>query len=236
MKKFAVFDIDGTLIRWQLYHAIVDRLAKKELLGADAHHKLHQARMVWKQRQHPQAFRQYELAVINEFEAAFADLDTKEFDAVTKEILDEYGDQVYVFTRDLIKDLKDKGYLLLAISGSHQEIVKALAQKYGFDDWVGTNYQRANRRFSGHKIVASADKKAALQSLINQHDLSLKGSLAIGDSASDGAMLQMVEQPIAFNPDQKLYQMAKQAGWTIVIERKNVIYQLEAKDERYILA
>src|SRR3546814_11785501 len=28
MKKFAVFDIDGTLIRWQLYHAVVETVAK----------------------------------------------------------------------------------------------------------------------------------------------------------------------------------------------------------------
>jgi phosphoserine phosphatase len=32
-KRFAVFDLDGTLVRWQLYHALVDRLAKKGYLG-----------------------------------------------------------------------------------------------------------------------------------------------------------------------------------------------------------
>ena len=27
-RPFAVFDIDGTLIRWQLYHSIADTLAR----------------------------------------------------------------------------------------------------------------------------------------------------------------------------------------------------------------
>jgi len=36
----------------------------------------------------------------------------------------------------------------------------------------------------------------------------------------------MVEKPICFNPNQKLHQYAKRAGWEIVVERKDVIYHL----------
>ncbi len=30
-QPFAVFDIDGTIIRWQLYHALADELAKENI-------------------------------------------------------------------------------------------------------------------------------------------------------------------------------------------------------------
>jgi HAD superfamily hydrolase (TIGR01490 family) len=234
--KFAVFDIDGTLIRWQLYHALVDRLAKKNLLGKGADKELQQARMKWKRREHPEAFREYEGAMIQIYEAAFDQLNTKDFDTTVKEVIKQYSDQTYVYTRDLIAKLKKQGYLLLAISGSHQELVELIAKQYGFDDWVGTNYERRDGRFSGKVFVASQHKKQVLESFIKKHDLSLKASLAIGDGGSDADMLAMVDQPIAFNPDQKLYQLAKQKGWKIVIERKNVTYQLEASDGKYLLA
>lgn len=236
MKPFAAFDIDGTLIRWQLYHAIVDHLAQKNLLGPDAKEHLHQARMKWKRREHPGAWGEYELAVISTFEAAFDTLSTEDFDIATKEVTQEYGNQTYVYTRNLIKNLKHEGYFLVAISGSQHEIVGHIAQQYGFDDWVGTNYHRANDRFHDKPFVASHDKAAVLTKLIQKHSLKTAGSLAIGDSASDAAMFELVDQPIAFNPDQALYDLARKHGWKIVLERKSVIYELEATDGHYQLA
>ena len=49
-------------------------------------------------------------------------------------------------------------------------------------------------------------------------------------------MMELVEQPIAFNPDQKLYARARNESWKIVIERKNVIYEMEPHGTTYLLA
>lgn len=236
MRKFAVFDIDGTLIRWQLYHAVVDRLAKKDLLGPDAHEQLHKARMKWKRREHGEAFREYEYALISVYESAFGDLSTQAFDETTAEIIKEYGDQTYVYTRQLVKDLKAKGYMLLAISGSHQELVQHIADLYGFDDCIGSAYGREEDRFSGEIYVASQNKGKILKDMIDKHHLTKRGSVAVGDSTSDAEMLELVERPIAFNPDQNLYQIARKHGWKIVVERKNVIYELGANNGQYELA
>lgn len=230
MKKFAVFDLDGTLIRWQLYHAITDKLAKAGHLGPDARETLHEARMRWKRRERGYSFRDYEVALIQTYENSVRDISPKLFDSVIQKVIDEYQDQVYTYTRDLVMKLKGQGYTLLAISGSHEELVAAIAEHYDFDDWVGTRYKRKSGAFTGEKYVASHDKEAALNSLITKHSLSTDDSYAIGDSASDAAMLRMVAHPIAFNPDQALYDIATEAGWEIVVERKNVIYTL-APDE-----
>ncbi|MEO8785235.1 MAG: HAD family phosphatase [Candidatus Saccharimonadales bacterium] len=236
MKKFAVFDIDGTLIRWQLYHAVVDRLAGQGLLQPQAKQQLRQARMSWKQRQQPDSFKIYEESLIEIFESALGHLTTQDFDRAVQSITEEYSDQVYTYTRDLIKDLKAQDYTLLAISGSHQELVAIIAQHYGFTDWRGTVYERDGHQFSGKKQVASQNKRAILQELMASHNLTFPGSLAVGDSVSDAPMLEMVEQPIAFNPDRQLFDIAKAHGWKMVIERKNMIYRLESHDGRYLLA
>jgi len=235
MKKFAVFDIDGTLIRWQLYHAVVDKLAKQGHLGPDARSTLREARMRWKRREQNYSFRDYEITLIETYEESFSSISTNTFDEVMTSVIDEYKDQVYTYTRDLAARLKSEGYVLLAISGSHEELVAAIAQHYDFDDWIGTRYSRKAGSFTGEKYVASHDKQAALQSLMAKHKLTTTGSYAVGDSKSDAPMLEMVDHPIAFNPDQALYDLAAQRGWDIVIERKNVIYRLTREQRGYRL-
>lgn len=235
MKKFAVFDIDGTLVRWQLYHAVVDKLAKVGQLGATAHQTLYEARMRWKRREPSYSFRDYETALIRTYEQSIPSLDIAKVQQAMDAVIDEYKDQVYTYTRDLITNLKSKEYVLLAISGSHDELVQAIAEYYGFDDWIGTRYKRSKSGFTGEKYVASHDKQAALQSLITKHRLTLNDSYAIGDSASDAAMLRVVTHPIAFNPDKALYDIATKAGWDIVIERKNVVYTLRKDGRQYRL-
>jgi HAD superfamily hydrolase (TIGR01490 family) len=236
MKKFAVFDIDGTLIRWQLFHAIIDRLAKQQHLGPDAAKTIKEARLKWKQREHPDAFYEYEQSLIAVYDAALLKLDPKLFDQVITEITNEYKSQVYTYTSQLIKVLKTKGYVLLAISGSPHEGVKQVAETYGFDDYVGNYYERQGDRFTGQRTRSYDNKKVILEDLMAKHQLTLKGSIGVGDTNGDLAFLEMVEQPIAFNPNQALLEIAKERHWKIVVERKNVVYELEDHDGKYLLA
>jgi phosphoserine phosphatase len=41
-------------------------------------------------------------------------------------------------------------------------------------------------------------------------------------------MLELVQRPIAFNPERELAKIAMKRGWPIVVERKNVVYKLSA--------
>lgn len=234
-QKFAVFDIDGTLIRWQLYHAVVDRLAKDGLLGEDTHRQLHESRMIWKRREHHDAFKSYEATVIRAYESALPKLAQSDFDRMVESVATEYKEQTYHFTRELARSLKKQGYVLLAISGSHQELIEHVCQQYGFDDCIGTKYERSGLTFTGKKFVGSLNKKLILKKLVTKHNLTYQDSYAIGDSLSDAVMLQMVEKPIAFNPDSLLFEEAKKHGWNIVIERKNVVYKLHQNDKVYEL-
>lgn len=232
-RKFAVFDIDGTLIRWQLYHAIVDQIVNLGYPNENAKHKLKKARMVWKNRQYEEAFSDYEKELIRIYESSFNELRPEQFDQLVDGVIDRYKDQVYTFTRDLVQDLRQKGYFLIAISGSHQELVEKLAQYYNFDSWVGTKYERIHGKFSGKKYVPSMNKSAVLHKIITENNLAMDDSYAVGDTISDLPVLEMVDNPIAFNPEKKLLKASSNNGWKIVIERKNVIYQLDSKNRTW---
>jgi len=235
-RPFAVFDIDGTLVRWQLYHAVADALAREGHIDTTAYQAIREARMNWKRRTGPEAYKQYEQQLVNAYEALLGQLDIEQFETAAQAVFEEYKDQVYTYTRDLIRLLKDRNYLLFAISNSQIEIVKKVAQYYGFDDYVGAVYEQNSGRFTGKVTVHLHDKDAVLNDLVAKHKASWEGSLAVGDSASDIPMLKLVQQPVAFNPEKKLFDEATMHGWKIVIERKNMVYKLEAKHGTYLLA
>jgi HAD superfamily hydrolase (TIGR01490 family) len=236
-QKFAVFDIDGTLIRRQLYHKLVNRLAHAGALGKQAPRMVEEAEEAWKRRKFSDfAFERYDDTLVQLYEDALQNISPKLFDELVIEVIEKYKDQAYAYTTQLFQDLKAAGYKLFIISGSHMELIEQIAKYYGFDDWMGTYYERGENGFTGEVGVSTLNKETSLKKLLERHtDVTLEGSICIGDTKSDIPMLKMVEKPIAFNPDKKLYNFAREQGWKIVIERKNVIYELESKDGSYTL-
>ena len=235
-RRFAVFDIDGTLIRWQLYHAVADALAKKGYLDSVAYDKVRAARRKWKTRAGNESFKDYETELIKVYDQLIKGLPLNNFNAAARAVINEYKDQVYTYTRDLIKSLKQNNYLLFAISSSQAELVSKIADYYGFDDWQASTYLLKNGRFTGEKQTIYNLKDKLLDKLVKKHGLSFEGSMAVGDSESDIAMMEKVERAIAFNPTAGLFKHAKKRGWQVVVERKNVIYDLEKRGNGYILA
>lgn len=49
----------------------------------------------------------------------------------------------------------------------------------------------------------------------------------MGDTEGDVNMLNLVGKPIAFNPNLHLAKIAKKKAWQIVVERKDVIFELK---------
>jgi HAD superfamily hydrolase (TIGR01490 family) len=234
-RPFAVFDIDGTLIRWQLYHAIADALAKRGYANAESYQAVRDARMLWKRRETAESFKTYERHLVGFYNQLLENLSVAHFTEAADAVFDEYKDQVYVYTRDLIANLKAGGYVLLALSGSQLEIVERVANYYGFDDYIGTTYERSGKYFTGTAIAHLGKKELVLDQLVKRHKLSQKASIGVGDSQGDIGMLEYIEQPIAFNPERKLFEQARKKGWKIVVERKNMVYELEKNGGKYEL-
>jgi HAD superfamily hydrolase (TIGR01490 family) len=235
MKKFAAFDIDGTLIRWQLYHALVDNLIKNGYEDPKAWEQIYLSRMNWKTRSHTESFKEYEHTLIEVYDQILTSISVEQFNEVARDVFEEYKDQVYIYTRELIKNLKAKDYLLFAISGSQQEIVKMIADYYGFDDFSGSIYAQKDGKFTGAVVLPHLNKNIVLAEMAKKHNATFSGSYAVGDSIGDAKMMEIVENPIAFNPEKKLFEYAESKEWKVVIERKNMCYEMEHQDGKYQL-
>ena len=94
-----------------------------------------------------------------------------------------------------------------------------------------------NGKLTGTASEIFGQKEKILKNIVEENNLSWQHSYAVGDSGGDADMLQLVDNPIAFNPDEALKSLAIQNGWPIVVERKSIAYRLEkGPDGTYILA
>lgn len=234
-KKFAAFDFDGTLVRWQLFMAIFYELAEEKLIDEADYEEVRRLFDAWRARTSERAYEDYASKAIEIFDKHVNRLEVSGLEAAIDRVFHKYKDQVYTYTRDLITDLKSKGYYLIAISGSQHEIVEKISQYYGFDEWTGTKYKRIGEKFGGYEEFPAGQKGKVLQKIIKTKNLSLKDSIAVGDTEGDIPMLEIVEKPLAFNPNKELLDHAKTKKWPIVIERKSQVYRLEYQNDSYVL-
>ncbi|HEU0266535.1 MAG TPA: HAD family phosphatase [Candidatus Saccharimonadaceae bacterium] len=236
-RKFAVFDIDGTLFRDALFSEIAYELLAMGVIEEKVFAQALTQRAHYERRDHDDAFQEFMHSLAVALEQEIPRVRTADYDAAVSKVAAEKLDHVYTYTRDLANKLKEDGYFLLAISGSQYEIVEAFAKKYHFDAWVGEKWERGSKYFTGKISVTHVAKGNLLRQKIQELGLTLTGSYAVGDTMGDIELLEMVENPIAFNPNRELYNTALTRGWKIVVERKNVKYELEeGNDGSYVLA
>lgn len=228
MKKVAIFDVDGTIFRSSLHLELLEALLAQGILPASAAEGLARRKIAWQNRTGD--YDDYVMEAVKLLRGYIKGVRYEDFHRAEEEVVAELRDRVYRFTRDLVRELKKKRYFLLAISHSPKGIVDEFCRRLGFSKVYGMFYELGpSDRFTGkvedeHLIL---NKARILERAVRKEGLSLRGSVGVGDTESDIPFLEMVEEPICFNPNAKLYAHAKRNGWRVVVERKDVIYQIQ---------
>lgn len=230
-RKFAAFDIDGTLFRSGLYREVFYELYKMGVLPNDLTEQTTEKHREWRNRIHGNAFEEFEKIMTNGMDSYLPKLRISDYDDAVKRVLDKKAENIYIYTHKLLKKLQSEGYFTIAISGSQEELVEPFASQNGFDAWVGQKWERGGEYFTGNVVKTHTGKDKIIQALVDKFDLTYEGSYGVGDSNGDSGMLSVVEYPIAFNPTKELLDKALDNGWKIVVERKNISYELEGGED-----
>ncbi|PIS05523.1 MAG: HAD-IB family hydrolase [Candidatus Buchananbacteria bacterium CG10_big_fil_rev_8_21_14_0_10_42_9] len=227
--KLAAFDIDGTIFRSHLFIELIRAFVREGVFPKTAQKEVEIEYTAWLNR--TGSFVDYNNKLIEIYLRYIKNKTYASVFNVAKKVVAIYKDRDYVYTRNLIKDLKKKGYYILAISGSPNFIVKQYADYKGFDTYYGTVLEVQKGKFTGRIFSEDTylNKDKVLEDFISWSKLpvNLSKSIGVGDTESDIPMLKLVGQPIAFNPNRALADYAKTHGWPIVVERKDVIYELK---------
>ncbi|OGG79990.1 hypothetical protein A3A39_01255 [Candidatus Kaiserbacteria bacterium RIFCSPLOWO2_01_FULL_54_13] len=226
-QKVAVFDVDGTIFRSSLLIQLVNRLIEDGAFPKEARRVYEREYEKWLNREG--GYQEYIQAVIQAFNKYLKGVHYGAFADAAEEVVEEQWKRVYRYTRDLIRELKECDYYLLAVSHSPKTVLDKFCPRMGFDKAYGIVYEIGPQEcFTGsvvdeHLIL---NKAAILKRAVEKEGLTLAHSVGIGDTESDIPFLELVAKPICFNPNSHLYRYAKRMKWKVVVERKDVVYEL----------
>lgn len=226
-KKIAIFDIDGTIFRKNLHFELINELAWLKIFPNEVRRELSEVYSGW--LEHSGTYEDYRKAIVRIYAEHIAGVSGEAVREAARIVVPFHAKRTYLFSEDLIVKLRAEGYHLLAISGSPLEIVEEYNRHYlHFDGVFGSVYaQDSQGTYTGvAEFEPSRNKGEVLKQYVYEHGLTLEDSYGIGDTESDGSFLRMVTHPIAFNPNQNLKEMAEKEGWRIVVEKKDVIYEI----------
>jgi HAD superfamily hydrolase (TIGR01490 family) len=226
-KKVAVFDVDGTIFRSSLLIEVVNKLIEKGAFPTSAQTVYEREHQHWLDREGD--YQEYIDAVVRTFVGNLKGVHYSALADAAEEVVEEQWKRVYRYTRDLLKELKEKGYFLLAVSHSPKTVLDKFCPRLGFDKVYGMIYEIGPEECFTGEIVDEHlifNKANILKRAIEKEELTLERSIGVGDTESDIPMLELVAQPICFNPNSRLYRHAKFMKWKVVVERKDVIYEL----------
>lgn len=231
MKRFAVFDIDGTVARTSLYLAGVHAMKRRGMLDKKDSNSIDRKLQDWLVRTDDLGFERYIETAIEVFNRTLPSIKIGDYASIVDEVMENFSHKIYRYTTELIKELKRKDYAVFAVSGSETSMVERFCNLHGFDDWIGNTYEHSDGYFTGKAGTTFRDKARYIKELVEKHGVTMEGSIGVGDTHGDIEMLEFVENPIAFNPNKTLYDHARRTGWKIVVERKNVVFELAANSE-----
>ena len=212
-RKVAVFDVDGTIFRSSLLIQLVEKLIEGGAFPIETRANFARQREKWLNREGD--YEAYIDAVVNSFAKHIKGVPYQALVDASEKVVGEQWKRTYRYTRDLIKELKEKEYFLLAVSHSPKAVLDKFCPRLGFDKVYGTFYEIGPQDLFTGAVVDEHliyNKANIVKRVVERENLTLKKSIGVGDTESDISFLELVERPICFNPNQKLYRYAKRLG------------------------
>lgn len=227
MQKVAFFDVDGTLFRSSLLIELVETCIKEGVFPPDTAVMFQKEYKSWLNREGN--YEEYIDAVVRAFLLKLKGVPYGDFADIGQKVVEEQGKHTYRYTRDLIQKLQKENYYVVAISQSPKTVLDKFCTTHGFDKVYGRIYEiDEDDRFTGNisHLEVIEDKSNIVERVFQKDEYTREGSIGVGDTEGDIPLLQSVENPICFNPNMSLYTHAKKVEWPVVVERKDVIYEL----------
>jgi len=224
-RKLAVFDIDGTIFRKNLHFELINELSWLGSFPVDVRKQLTEVYSNW--LEHEGAYEDYRKAIVSLYAEHIVGVSEEKVREASRIVIPFHMKRTYIFSEALIRRFRAEGRHIIAVSGSPIEVVEEYNRDYlKFDFVFGSVYEKdGNGLYTGRATFEPTKAKdEVVRRYAEENGIDLADSYGIGDTESDIGIFRIVEHPIAFNPNQNLKAAAEKAGWRIVVEKKDVVY------------
>ncbi|MGI9322666.1 MAG: HAD family hydrolase [Pseudomonadales bacterium] len=211
----AIFDLDETLIATDSDLAWGEYLVSEGLVDADEHRE--KSAYFYEQYQRGELDVREDLAYVCSVLARFSMPQLHELRAgFVRECIEP---SILPKGKALIAEHRGKGDFPLVITSTIEFVVEPIVQLLGIDTLIATIPEIADDRYTGNILGIPSFGEGKVQRLnewLAGGAHTLDGSYFYTDSHNDLPLLNLVEHPIAVDPDLKLQQAAEKNGWQII--------------------
>lgn len=119
----------------------------------------------------------------------------------------------------LLQKHRQRGDFLLVITSTNRFVVEPICSRLGVDDLLATELATREGRYTGEvegEPTFREGKVSRLHQWLADTAHTLEGSYFYSDSINDLPLLEVVDNPVAVDPDEALADIAAQRNWSII--------------------
>ncbi|WP_018013517.1 HAD family hydrolase [Teredinibacter turnerae] len=213
--SLAIFDLDNTLIGGDSDHAWGEFLVAEKIVDADTH-----------SRTNDQFYEDYKRGTLDiHAYLRFALAPLKQYNMTE---LDELHQRFFAAcirplwlpkAEALIASHRQQGHRLLVITATNRFITAPIVAALGIDDLLASDAEIVDNHYTGEPSGIPCFQQGKVERLKNwlaETGETLANSYFYSDSANDLPLLQVVDHPVAVDPDERLRAFAEQHQWPIL--------------------
>jgi HAD superfamily hydrolase (TIGR01490 family) len=212
MARAALFDMDRTLVR-------------RETASLYVRYQRERGQANWRDTLRVSFWvAQYTLGVIDIHDVVSRAI--QEFAGTSETVLSARCDDLFLFMverlvtdrgRRAVEAHRERGDVLAIVTGASPYAARPLARLLRIDHVVASELEVDEARcFTGNPILPlcyGEGKVLRASRLADIHGFRLEEATFYSDSVTDLPLLERVREPVAVNPDARLYRVAKKRGW-----------------------
>lgn len=218
--RVAIFDFDGTIYAEETFTLLMKHL-KEHPTYQTSYKRFYRAIVP------PYIANKLKVYPDSKMKKRSMQLYLEAFEGRTKQEMDLYFEEIKsVMQQDFNKKVLDRLKLhqqedihILLVSGAFTQFLERVTDGLVFNQIIGTDiFYRDEKVYTKNVIthINGEQKTLKVHEALNGHQIDWENSFAYGDSFSDLPVLELVGNPVAVRPDEKLRSLANERRWEVM--------------------
>lgn len=218
--RVAIFDFDGTLYPQETYTVMMNYL-KEHPVHSSKYKKFYKALMkpylAYKMKLYPEG--KMKAKSMQLYLNALKDLSQEELEEYFIEMSNGMSKDLNQTVVERLKKHLIDGDHVLVVSGAFTTMLNEVTKEYAVHQVIGTEIPYSNGSLDTEKEIFHIQgirKNMMIDQALDGYDIDWENSTAYGDSISDISVLELVGNPVAVRPENRLRSIAEERKWEIL--------------------